>query len=436
MTEESIDWDRDIESSPEEEYQAFIRSLQWTDGFGLFFVRCSPASGDRLIAKVKKDVAQQNMEVLDLDKPVENLYDLVSELASRKQIDILFISGIEHSLYEYEEGYEKNSVERYSYSWKGVPRILGHLNLQRERFRDNFDFCLIFLLPLFGIKYFIRRSPDFFDWRSGIYEFVEEEDDFVREDTSNYWDLTTQERHAKLMEFKALLEECDLSLEVKANLLYRKGSLLYCNDRNEEALQCFSEVLDIDPNNEEYRLNFARTMYSLDRLEEAVENCNQVLEKNHKKVLAWNLKGLALSGLERYEQAIESYECALDIDNQISYVWSNLGWSLQNMERYEEALSSYDEALKINSELFSSLVGKASSLRDLGFYQDAIEVSNKALAKRSKNYYILKIKGVSLMKLGKYEEAIKIYNQLLEIYPDNYFLWYWHGNTIKNNTKL
>ncbi|MEC4816697.1 MAG: hypothetical protein SAK29_26035 [Scytonema sp. PMC 1069.18] len=60
------------------------------------------------------------------------------------------------------------------YKEDSVPRVLGHLNLHRERFRDNFNICFIFLVRLFGLKYFIHRAPDFYDWRSGVFEFLEE----------------------------------------------------------------------------------------------------------------------------------------------------------------------------------------------------------------------------------------------------------------------
>ena len=38
MTSESIDWDEDLPPEPEEEYQAFIRTLKRTDDFRLLFV--------------------------------------------------------------------------------------------------------------------------------------------------------------------------------------------------------------------------------------------------------------------------------------------------------------------------------------------------------------------------------------------------------------
>ena len=53
------EWDEDIEASPEEEYEALVRAIHWAKGFGLLFVQCSPAEGERLIERVQADVAEK-----------------------------------------------------------------------------------------------------------------------------------------------------------------------------------------------------------------------------------------------------------------------------------------------------------------------------------------------------------------------------------------
>jgi hypothetical protein len=171
MTLDSSEWDEDLPADPEEEYQTFVRTLEWTEGFRLLFVRCTPAEGEYLIARVKDDLPKKTIEFLRLDKPIENLYKIVERLPNRKQINILFVQGLEHSFYEYEQVKFGDTNERDFYSWQGVPRILNHLNQQRERFRDDFEICFVFLLRSFSLKYFIHRAPDFFDWRSSVFEF-------------------------------------------------------------------------------------------------------------------------------------------------------------------------------------------------------------------------------------------------------------------------
>jgi hypothetical protein len=149
-----------------------VRSLTWRKGFGLVFIRCSPRESQRLISQLREDIPKKTMEVLLLDKPIENLYEVIYNLPNRDETNILFIKGIENSLKEYiKPGY---GGQGHYYKLDTVPPILNHLNLQRERFRDNFNICFVFIVRLFGLKYFIHRAPDFYDWRSGVFQLTEE----------------------------------------------------------------------------------------------------------------------------------------------------------------------------------------------------------------------------------------------------------------------
>lgn len=73
----SIDWSEEPEIDPQKEYRALIRSIQYTQGFGLLFVRCAPVEAERLIKRVQEDVGghqstftqRKIIEVLRLQDP-------------------------------------------------------------------------------------------------------------------------------------------------------------------------------------------------------------------------------------------------------------------------------------------------------------------------------------------------------------------------------
>ena len=258
MKPDLSDWDEDIPTTPEEEYRALVRALKWTKGFGLLFVECSPVVGEELIGKVKQDVSQKRVEVLRLEKPIDNLYELVANLPQRDEINVLFISGIEESLYEY-EGFKREigwkEEEIRGYSWKGVPNILIHLNQQRERFRDNFNICFVFLLRRFAINYFIQRAPDFFDWRSGLFKFPSKQELVALEslllilegDYEKYLVLTPKERCEKILEIQELLTEEHQTPDYKAKLLFELGNLLVVQKQYKEALASYDQALKFKP---------------------------------------------------------------------------------------------------------------------------------------------------------------------------------------------
>jgi hypothetical protein len=236
MTSNPLDRHEPVETDPQREYQALLRSIRWTQGFGLLFVQCSPASGQGLIAKVRQDLPQKRIGVLTLTEPITNLYDRVAALPHIDQLDVLFIEGLERSLYDYEkQQLWQEPGEKYSYSEKKLPRLLGHLNLSRERFRDHFNLCFVFLVPRFALKYLIRRAPDFFDWGSGVFEFPMESEHLKQINQEIYkwlsrledhWMLTPQQQQNEILKIQSLIEEPQQSDAEKAKLSLCQG-LLY-----------------------------------------------------------------------------------------------------------------------------------------------------------------------------------------------------------------
>jgi tetratricopeptide (TPR) repeat protein len=336
---EVIDWDEDIPISSEDSYQAMRRALQRTQGFSLLFVRCSPIQADHLIDKIKNDLPQKQFKTLTLEDETENLYDLVANLPEPKNTNILFIRGLEYSLLRYEEKESfalnlPSESKVYGGTWAGIPRILGHLNLSRERFRDSFSIAFVFLLPEFALRYFIRRAPDFFDWRSGVYDFPTERELVNSEayrlvfiegsDFEKYQTWTDQQRLQRLTEIHAYLSESSDSART-SELWFEKGFIHHANNQLEEAIASYDNALKFKPD-----------YYS-----------------------AWNNRGTALFNLGRNEEAIASYDNALKIKPDYHEAWNNRGVALGNLGRMEEAIASFDNALKIKPDDANTYYNKA-----------------------------------------------------------------------------
>ncbi|MDK2462824.1 tetratricopeptide repeat protein [Aphanizomenon sp. PH219] len=343
------DWDQDLPIEEDEEYQAFIRTLQFTEGFGILFVRCSPAGGEQLISQVKADIHDQNIEVIKLDKDVTSLYEIVNKLPNKNNINILFITGLESSFYKYEESKTLvgwTSRETHHYSWEGVPPILININQQRERFRDSFNICFVFLLRQFAIKYFIHRAPDFFDWRSGLFDFPldsktleQEATRIIQEGTyEKYANLTNEETNQKILEITEIIEH-EIDNEQKAELFFELGYLQRVRENHEEAISSYDKAVEFKPDNHQ----------------------------------AWYNRGYSLRKLGRYEEAISSYDKAVEFKPDNHQAWYNRGYSLRKLGRYEEAISSYDKAVEFKPDKHQAWYNKACGYALQGNIEQAIE---------------------------------------------------------------
>ena len=440
MTAEIIDRDADLPpAEPEEEYQTLVRTLKRTDGFRLLFVECLPAEGERLIAKVQADVPQKKIEVLSLDESVYNFYNIIKDLPERDAINILFVKGLEYSLYEYEKekkeiGWESKDI--YSYSWRGVPPVLINLNQQRERFRDDFNICFVFILPRFAVNYFIHRAPDFFDWRSSLFKLSMDKELLQLESRQacserwkqeDYLALTPQEKKRELVRIQALIDEDGQIPKQKAELFYEQGLLYSYAEEYTKAIASYDKALEIKPDYHAAWKNRGNALYKLGRLEDAIASYDKGLEIKPDSCEAWNNRRYALRNLGRWEEAIASFDKALEFKPDSYEAWNNRGTILGNLGRWEEAIASYDKALEIKPDFHAAWYNRGYALRNLGRWEEAISSFDKALEIKPDFHAAWYNRGYALRNLGRWEEAIASFDKALEIKPDFHAAWYTRG---------
>jgi tetratricopeptide (TPR) repeat protein len=450
MSATTIDWDQDVAISKEESYQSLQNALNRNQGFGLYFVRSSPVQTQAIIEDIKRDLPNKNIGILPLTDEIDNLFNLITNLLNYQNLNILFISGLELSLLRYEEReseglFLSSQSAVYGGTWAGVPRILGHLNLSRERFREHFPFSIVFCLPEFALRYFIRRAPDFFDWRSGVYEFPTERESVNSEiyrllfleggDLQKYQTWTEQERLQRLTEIRAYLSESPDN-ERSSELWNEKGLIHAVNDQFEEAITSFGNALKIKPHLYEACTNRGVVLFNLGKYEEAITYFDNALKIQPHDPDAWYDRGNALRELGRYEEAITSYDQALKFKPDDHKACTNRGLTLFNLVRYEEAIFSYDQALKFKSDDHKAWYNRGNALDYLGRLEEAIFSFDQALKFKFDYHEAWVNRGVALENLGRYEEAITSHDQALKFKPDLHEAWNNRGNVLTQLDRL
>ncbi|MCC3498918.1 MAG: tetratricopeptide repeat protein [Microcoleus sp. PH2017_40_RAT_O_B] len=363
MTSEIIDWDEDLPpATPEEEYESLVRTLRRTNGFRLLFVECVPSEGKRLIAKVQTDFPRKKVEVLPLNESVYNFYNLIEELPKRDEINILFVTGLEYSFDEYERekraiGWESKDI--YSYSWRGVPPVLMNINQQRERFLDNFKICFVFLLPKFGIEYFIHRAPDFFDWRSSLFKFSMDQESLQAESMQACWErwqleeylaLTPEARKRELVRLQGLIDEDGQTSEQKAKLFFEQALLYRSAEDYAKAIASYDKALEFKPDDHAAWYNRGIALGNLGRLEDAIASYDKALEIKPDKHDAWNNRGIALRNLGRLEDAIASYDKALEFKPDDTSAFYNKACCYALHSQIDQAIQNLQQAINLNPD--------------------------------------------------------------------------------------
>ncbi|MBI4784536.1 MAG: tetratricopeptide repeat protein [Oscillatoriophycideae cyanobacterium NC_groundwater_1537_Pr4_S-0.65um_50_18] len=435
MTRPLTEWDTEpIIRDPDEEYRVLERSLRRVKGFGLYFVVCSPFESKQIITKMKATLPQKRTGILYLPEEIYNLYQIIELIPDKDKLNILFITGLEYSLNAYiKPGY---GGEGNYYNLDSLPPLLGHLNLQRERFRDTFNFCFVFLIPRFAHKFLIRRAPDFYDWSSGYFEFpmnaellkTEVQSYQVEQDFEEYENLTPQERYQKTLGIEALLDEPELSPETRANLLVEQGKLLLVSEDYEHSLKCFENAGTISPDNYKAVFYTGLVLSDLGRFEEALTKYDQLLTIKNDWNKAWNNRGITLLELGQVEQAIKSYDQALALKPDDHRARNNRAGALFELGRYEEAIADYDQALTIKPDKTLAFYGRSLALWRLGRLDEALASIDQALILQPDDEQILNVRGAILGDLGRFEEALDCFDRALVINPT--------GDSILNNRAI
>lgn len=151
------------EASPERsstELEELERLLRLADGFVLAFVRANvPVVRDRLARELAERLILGEepitVRILRLGESETDLLDEIDRLAPPlSQREALFVFGLEAGI--------PSDPERSA-------GVLERLNRQREAFRE-LPGPVVFFLPEYALTRLAREAPDFWAWRSGVFE--------------------------------------------------------------------------------------------------------------------------------------------------------------------------------------------------------------------------------------------------------------------------
>lgn len=95
------------------------------------------------------------------------------------------------------------------------------------------------------------------------------------------------------------------------SLLLAKGQSLLNMDKPTEALACFEEILQTEPNHGEALVKKGIALEELDQPDEAIRCYDRAIAANADLTIAYLQKGGLFNRLERYEEALQCYEQAL-----------------------------------------------------------------------------------------------------------------------------
>ncbi len=382
------------------------RVIRWSDEFRLAFIKCNhPVQRETMRRLLLDRLGDKRVLEVFLEKPIISLLDeLSTHWNASEPADAVCVYGLENSFAEQRE----------------ASPVLGRLNHDRDLIRRAIPTALLIWLPDFALDYVARGAPDFWAWRSGVYEFPTDKELWQTESATVFahgsislFSLSLEDKQKEIARLEGLLRTAQTLPQrdkrvqgTNARLWHQLGLLQESLYRLPEAIASYKEAL---------------------RIKEVLGDQDDVAWSLHQIGMIYRMHGEYAAALANYERALKLFEALGDQDG-VAWSLHQIGMIHQVHGEYEAALANYERALKFFEASGYDQFGVALSLHQIGTIHQARGDYEKALA----NYeQALKIKEVigdqdgvawSLHQIGTvhqargdYTKALANYEQALKI---------------------
>ncbi len=377
----------DPEQDPLEapELVPLVRLLTRVEGFAIAFLECNvPVSAERIASELIRGLEARGRRgrLVRLEEAEENLLGHLRGLTPPAPPgEALFVLGFERAIP----------------SQVAFPPALTRLNRAREQFRE-LALPLILVLPRYALDQLSREAPDFWAWRSGVFEVREEEEhlermvhDVTRPGPGDYGNLSAVRKREHLEVLRGLLAELEARGDgerARGELHYRIARLLRSMGQWPEAEAAAAKALELAREAGDRRAIAAAghklAWVTQDRgdLEAAEEGYRKSLEVGEalgdKTCIAASYHQLGMVAQDRgdlaaaedwYRKALEVFE-ALGSKTGIASSYHQLGRVAQDRGDLATAEDWYRKALEID-EALGDKTGIAASYHHLGMVAQA-----------------------------------------------------------------
>jgi len=130
-----------------------------------------------------------------------------------------------------------------------------------------------------------------------------------------------------------------------------RGLQFYNEEKLDQALSEFSQLLEQDPTNIEAHYFKGLTFNKAEKFDQAVVTFKKVLELNSKYSGARLQLGIAYFNLKSNTEAIQEFEKVLEKNPQSANAHLFMGFTLQQMEKYEDSLIHLQTAMSLDPSL-------------------------------------------------------------------------------------
>lgn len=166
--------------------------------------------------------------------------------------------------------------------------------------------------------------------------------------------------------------------------VFEKGVLLLKEDKYQEAVDTFTELILMAPDNPD----------------------------------AYKNRGVAYMKLNQYDLAIADFERTKELNPDLKGLYSNLGVAWYYKADYPRAIENYDKEISLSPDNYFAWFNRAICRAELNETGESLADINQTLVLSPEFYLALCLKGDLHVKLNQPQEARQTYERAIELEPD------------------
>lgn len=136
--------------------------------------------------------------------------------------------------------------------------------------------------------------------------------------------------------------------DYQKNKLIKKGIHLMADEKLEDAVQVFEQVLRLDPGNVDALLKLGYSKFHLDDYAGALRTYDQILDIDVANSEAWNLKSLVHYQQKNYAKALDCVEKSIESDPTFGMAWYNKACYLSMLNEVPASLEALRRSIEID----------------------------------------------------------------------------------------
>ena len=177
-------------------------------------------------------------------------------------------------------------------------------------------------------------------------------------------------------------------------------------------------------------------LYNSGKLDIAEKKIAELIKKNPKSFILYNLFGTILIDKKNFNQGLVNYKKSLKINPNYAEGHNNLGIAFYKLGQFNESIDSYQRAIKIKPNFSKAHNNLGLAYKELEKFTESINNYQKAIKINPKYAEAYNNLGVTFKQLGELNESFNNYQKAIKINPKYAEAYNNLGNVYNSNQKI